>query len=424
METARPTLTPPQITEPAHSEQSNVYIGRQPIFDRQMNIVAYEMLYRDSAENTATITCQNESTSAVILNLITEFGFETATGNKTAFINLTSDYLNGSKTVHLPANKVVLEILEDTVVDKPLIEGLNKLKAQGFSLALDDFVYSTEWDPVLPLVDYIKVEIPVLSRTEIKEHVSRLKALKVKLLAEKIESEEEYLFLLDCGFDLFQGYFLEKPRVIEGRTISANNLTILSLLSDLNNDEIEVEDLVKSISSDVSLCYKILRYINSAHFGLARTVDSIHDAITFVGLKKLKNWATLITMSRACARPGDIMQLTLTRAYMCEHLAKQLKVSDSRQCFFVGLLSTLDILLGAPMEQVLESLPLSTDNKNAIMHFTGHTGEILDCVSAYEKCDWNRISAIGLNVTPAQLRDCFISALNDTNTNIGITADN
>jgi len=273
---------------PDQENQSTVYIGRQPIFDRDMNIFAYELLYRDSNENRATITCQNAATTTVILNLITEFGFTAATGNKIAFINLSKDFLTGEKPIQLPSKKVVLEILEDTIVDDALINGLQKIVDRGFTLALDDFIYSSEWDPVLPLVDYIKVEIPLLTREEIKNHVTQLKKYNVKLLAEKIESEEEYDFLLACGFDLFQGYFLAKPKVIEGKTITANKLTILSLLSDLNNDAIEIRDLVKSISNDVSLCYKILRYINSAHFSLVRKVDSIREAITYVGLKKLK----------------------------------------------------------------------------------------------------------------------------------------
>ena len=214
-------------------DQSTVYIGRQPIFDREMNIVAYELLYRDSSKNRASIICQNASTTTVILNLITEFGFTAATGNKTAFINLSKEYLTGEIPVNLPSKKVVLEILEDTIVDDALINGLEKLVDQGFSLALDDFIYSGEWDPVLPLVDYIKVEIPLLSSEEIKNHVTQLRKYNVKLLAEKIESEEEYDFLHACGFDLFQGYFLAKPKVIEGKIIPANKLTIISLLAEI-----------------------------------------------------------------------------------------------------------------------------------------------------------------------------------------------
>ncbi len=396
-------------------EHPTVYIGRQPIFDREMNIFSYELLYRDSRENRANVTSQNASTTNVILNLITEFGFAVATGNKIAFINLSKDYLTGESKVPLPAKKVVLEILEDTIVDDDLIVGLNKLIAEGFSLALDDFVYSSEWDPVLPLVDYIKVEIPALNRTEIKAHVSQLRKYNVKLLAEKIETQEEYEFLHDCGFDLFQGYFLAKPKVMEGKTISANKLTMLSLMSDLNNDEIEFEDLVKSISNDVSLCYKILKYINSAHYALRRKVDSIHDAITYVGLKKLKHWAMLITMSNISSRPDDLMQLTMSRAFMCEQIAKQLGEKDSQHFFSIGLLSTLDILLGMPMKQVLTDLPLSSEIQDSLMRFDGDAGKVLECVVAYEKGDWDKIADLDIGLDAEQLCDCFFNAMSEVN---------
>lgn len=402
-----------------HEEsQSNIYIGRQPIFDRKMNVVAYELLYRDSSENQATINCQNTSTTTVILNLITEFGFTTATGNKTAFINLSKDFLTGVLPIYLPSDKVVLEILEDTVVDDALIAGLQQLKKQGFTLALDDFIYASEWDPVLPLVDYIKVEIPALSKEEIKQHVTRLKKYNVKLLAEKIESEEEYNFLHDCGFDLFQGYFLERPEVIKGKTISPNKLSILSLLAKLSNENIDVDDLVKSISSDVSLCYKMLRHLNSAYYSLERKIESIHEAITYVGIKKLKHWATLIALSNISDKPDDYMQLTMVRAYMCELIAVQNGEKDTQTFFSVGLLSTLNTLLGLPMQQILESLPLSKDMQDALLHYKGETGKVLECAKAYEHGDWDKIDQLKPNLSPIQLRGCFFRAIQITNNNI------
>lgn len=403
---------------PDQENLSTVYIGRQPIFDRKMNIFAYELLYRDSNKNSANITCNNTATTTVILNLIIEFGFSAATGNKTAFINLSDDLLTGDSPVQIPAEKSVLEILEDTIVDEVLISNLQKLIDQGFSLALDDFIYSSKWDPVLPLVDYVKVEIPLLTEEEVKQHVTLLKKYDVKLLAEKIESEEEYDFLYKCGFDLFQGYFLAKPKIIKGKTIPVNKLVIMSLLSDLNNNEIKIEDLVASISKDVSLCYKILRYINSAHYALARKVESINEAITFVGMKKLKQWAALIAMSNISNKSDDLMQLSMTRAYMCEQIAKQLGEKDHQHFFYIGLLSTLDILLGLPMSQILETLPLSSDIQTAIMHFDGQAGKVLECSIAYEKADWDKINSLIPDIKPEQLRHSFFNAIQQTNNSI------
>lgn len=397
---------------------SDIFIGRQPIFDRELNLFAYELLYRDSYENRALVKDQNQSTSEVIINLITDFGFDRVTGNNTAFINLSRDFLTGNKPLPLPHNKVVLEVLEDTVVDVELIEGLEKLSSEGFSIALDDFIYSPEWDPVLPLVDYIKVEIPLLTSEEIQNHVARLKKYNVKLLAEKVESEEEYEFLQQCGFDYFQGYFLAKPKVLTGKTISPNKLKMISLLSDLNNSEIEIDKLVESISNDVALCYKVLRYINSAHYALTRKVESIRQAITYVGLKKLRQWASLIIMSKLNDQSIELMQQAMIRAHMCEQIAKQTEKADTQSYFSVGLLSTLDALLGQPMKQVLKTLPLSKEIQGALLHYKGDTGKVLQCAIAYENADWEGTSHI--NISATQLRDCFFNALTYANNNLSL----
>ncbi len=404
------------MSDSDQTADNQVFIGRQPIFDRHLDIYSYELLYRGSGHNQADVSDQNQSTSSVIINLISEFGFDAATGGKIAFINLSQDFLTGEIPVVLPPERVVLEILEDTVVDDNLLAGLKKLVDQGFSLALDDFIYSREWEPVFPLVDYIKVEIPALSRDEIRLHVEKLKKLNVKLLAEKIESEEEYRFLLDCGFDLFQGYFLAKPRVLTGKTIPANKLSMLELLAELNDENTDTDKLVGSISADVSLCYKMLRYINSAHFALNRKIDSIDEAITYVGLKKLRHWATLITLSGMNDKPDELMKQTIIRANMCKSLAQRLDRPNVQQYYSVGLLSTLDALLDVPMEAVLESLPLSNDIKFALMDHSGEAGEILHCAIAYENADWAETRKIDLQ--PADIRQCFFKAVAESNSSI------
>ena len=392
---------------------TDVFIGRQPIFDRDQKLFAYELLYRESENNCAIITDPNVSTSEVIINSLTEFGFDALVGNSLAFINLTKDFLTGNKPLPLPIDHVVIEILEDVEVDDDLINGLKKLSADGFSLALDDFIYTEKWDAVLPLVDYIKVEIPLLTDDEVKQHVARLKQYDVKLLAEKIESEEEFLFLHDCGFDYFQGYFLARPKVFKGKSIPANKLTLLKLLVDLNDNEISAERLVEDISNDVSLCYKILRYINSAHFALNRKVESIHEAIIYVGLKKLRHWASLITLSSLNDSSSELLQLAMIRAHMCEQIAGHSGNSDTQNSFSAGLLSTLEALLCLPMNEILKSLPISNELRVALLEHEGATGEILKCTIAYEQGDWE--NAAYKQVSTTQLKDSYFSALSFSN---------
>jgi len=403
------------------TSHSDIFIGRQPIFDRNLNLFAYELLYRNSEENSATVTDQSQSTSEVIINLVTNFGFDVVTGGHTAFINLSKDFLTGKKPLPLPHDKVVLEVLEDTIVDQELIDGLKKLSSENYTIALDDFVYSEEWEPVLPLVDYIKVEIPMLSNDEIKSHVAKLKKYDVKLLAEKVETEAEYDFLHECGFDYFQGYFLARPKVLSGKTIPPNKLTMILLLSDLNNTAIEIDKLTETISNDVSLCYKILRYINSAHYALPRNVSSIREAITYVGMNELRRWASLITMSNLSAQStqaSEMMQQTIIRANMCEQIAEHIGVSDTQVYFSVGLLSTLDALLGLPMEEILTTLPLSDEMLEALVSYDGDVGKVLKCAVAYENADWEEANRSDLSAT--QLRDCFFNALSRSNNSLSM----
>ena len=403
------------------TSHSDIFIGRQPIFDRDLNLFAYELLYRNSEENSATVTDQSQSTSEVIINLVTNFGFDVVTGGHTAFINLSKDFLTGKKPLPLPHDKVVLEVLEDIIVDQELIDGLKKLSGENYTIALDDFVYSEEWEPVLPLVDYIKVEIPLLSNDEIKSHVAQLRKYDVKLLAEKVETEAEYDFLHECGFDYFQGYFLARPKVLSGKAIPPNKLTMILLLSDLNNTAIEIDKLTETISNDVSLCYKILRYINSAHYALPRNVSSIREAITYVGMNELRRWASLITMSNLSAQStqaSEMMQQTIIRANMCEQIAEHRGVSDTEVYFSVGLLSTLDALLGLPMEEILTTLPLSDEMLEALVSYDGDVGKVLKCAVAYENADWEEANRIDLSAT--QLRDCFFNALSRSNNSLSM----
>lgn len=388
---------------------SEIFIARQPIFDRKLRLVAYELLYRDSEINRADIHDQNTSTSEVIISLLTDFGFDSLVGKYPAFINLSKDFLIGNKPLPLPAEHVVLEVLEDIVVDDALITGLKDLRDKGYTIALDDFTYTPEWKPVLPLVDYIKVEVKSLSQPEIKSHVSELKKHDIKLLAEKIESEEEYIFLHKCGFDYFQGYFLAKPRIVKGKTIPLSKLTLLKILADLNDEDIEIDSLVASISNDVSLCYKILRYINSAHFALERKVDSIHEAITYVGLKKLKHWASLFTLSSLNESSSELIQLSIIRAHMCEQIAISSGYTDTEVYFSAGLLSTLNALLGMHMPEILISLPLSETLRDALLKNKGSLGEALSCVHAYEKAEWEDAHYKSLDTF--QIRQCYFEAV-------------
>lgn len=371
------------------SEQAEVYIGRQPIFDRDLNVYAYELLFRRGGNSAGHLTDGTQATAEVIVNTFTEFGLDQVVGHHPAFINLTTDFILGKNPLPLPPDRVVLEVLEDVTVDAQLVQGVERLAGQGFTIALDDFVYDDKWLPLLRLCDIVKVEVPVLDEQRIREHLQILRKYPVKLLAEKIETREEFEHLKDLGFDLFQGYFLARPKTLRSTRIPSNQVNILRLIARLNKPGVNMDQLEDIIRTDVSISYKILRYINSASFSLPRKVESVRQAIVFLGMDAMKRWASLIAMSELHTSPSELFRLALVRARMCEHLAGARSLPNTDTYFTLGLFSALDALLGLPMAAVLNELPLDDELKSALLTHAGVMGGILQCTLAYEQPDWD-----------------------------------
>ena len=386
----------------------DIFIGRQPIYDRSLEVYAYELLYRGSEQNRAVVVDGDQATSRVIMNAFMEIGLNQLVGQRHAFINLTRSFLVDRDMI-LPADKVVLEVLEDVVVDEPLIRGVRRLREQGYRIALDDFTLREELLALVDLADIIKIDVMALKRAAVREHVSRLRRYKTVLLAEKVETREDFEFCRRLGFDYFQGYFFCRPSVIKGQGVPANRIALLRLLSELHNPDADVRRLEELISHDVSLSYKLLRYMNSAFFSLPNKIESIHRAVVFLGMQVIKVWVTVIALSGIDDKPHELITTLLVRAKMCELLASAMR-SDSPEIFFtVGLFSALDALLDAPMDRILESLPLSDEIERALLYQDGPLGQVLRCALAYERGDWD--AATCRDLERAIIRDAYLGAL-------------
>ncbi len=298
----------------------NIFIGRQAIFDRKMATYAYELLYRENSSGGANVTDGEMASSCVMLNTFVEIGLENVVGSHLAFINLTRGFFTDEPYVPFEKNQVVLEILEDVEVDQRLVEAVAKLAAEGYCIALDDYEFEPHWDPLLPYVSIIKVEVPAVDRQCIKSQIQELRRHNVKLLAEKVETEEEHQFYLDLGFDLFQGYYFSRPQIIQGKRLAENQLVILQLLASLNDPTMTIDNLERVIAQDAALSYKILRHINSAAVALPRKLDRIGEAVVYLGLQQIRTWANLIALSRTGDKPQELLCSALVRAYMCEQL--------------------------------------------------------------------------------------------------------
>ena len=388
---------------------SDIFIGRQPIYDRKLSVYAYELLFRDNTDNAAAVVDGDSATSNVLVNTFMELGLDNIVGSRPAFINLTRSFFTDQQVISLPRERVVLELLEDIEPDEEVVKGVRRLSEQGYTIALDDFIYHESLQPLVDLADIIKIDIMALDRGEVRDHVQQLRKYSTRLLAEKVESREEHEFCMDLGFDYFQGYFLAQPKVIRGRRLPNNRLAILELMGRLQDPEITFDDLQELISSDPGFCYRILQYVNSAARGLNQEVDSIHRAITLLGLQAIKDMATMLSMARIDNKPTELVVTAMLRAKMCECLATEQHEDTPHTWFTVGLLSALDALMDNSMEEILTQLRLTVEVSDALLHHTGPLGRTLSCVLAYERGWWEHIQCDDLD--RKRISDCYLAAL-------------
>lgn len=372
---------------------SNVFVGRQPIFDKNLNVYAYELLFRSAKDinSSGAIPDGDSATSQTIINSFIEIGLESLVRDKYAAINLTENFIHDIDKIPFSNKQVILEILEDVPVTPELIEAVQKLVDLGYIIALDDYIYNPEHAPLIKLAKIIKIDLMAISKQELVQHFKELKKYDVELLAEKIETFQEFEFCRKLGFDYFQGYFLSKPQIVKGEKLPTNRLTVLNLLSVVNNPESDTDDLAEAINTDVATSYRLLKLINSAAFGLNRKIDSIEQGILLLGRKKLAGWASMLAMNSLDDRPSEILRTTMIRAKMCELFAEKLNAQNLESFFTVGMFSALDLLLQRPLSELLKPLPLSNDIIDALLKREGLLGKVLTSVLAYEVSDWDEV---------------------------------
>lgn len=363
-----------------------VFVGRQPIYDREMRVRAYELLFRSSIENRAAIVDGDEASSEVIHGTFMDLGLDRIAGDKTVFINLTRNLLMSEGILAFPPERVVLEVLEDVEIDDDLLAALRLLNHKGYRIALDDFVYREGPQPLLSMADIVKVDLGQLHNGELEEQVRQLRSHKVQLLAEKVEDREQYTLCRDLGFEYFQGYYLCRPNVVRGRRVTTNRLTVIQLINKLHQPDMDLRDLEQTIANDVSLSYHLLRFINSAYYGLSKPIESIHRAVVYLGRDAIRHWVTLLALRSLKDQPSDVLINALVRARMCQLLAKQGRFLSLQDSFFtVGLFSTLEQVLQAPMAEILGELPMSEEINAALLRQEGVMGEALRCTLAFEQ---------------------------------------
>lgn len=387
---------------------SDVLIGRQPIFDRDREVVGYELLYRDSQVNRAQFVDGHKATSTVLSRAFVEIGIDRLIGDKLAFINLPKTMIRGDLELPAASQQIVLEVLEDVELTDEIVGTLEVLRQRGFQIAMDDIVHIQDIAVVLPLVQIIKYDLMAVNRETLPEQLKSIRHLPLTLLAEKVETNEDFLWCQSLGFHWFQGYFFCKPTIVSEKRIASSAFAIIQLLTKLNSAESSIDELEYLARQDVTLSYKILKVINSAAFGLKTHVTSLKQAINILGMRKLRSLLTFMLADHADDKPAELLQLAFLRGEMGERML-MMAGETSGSGFTVGLFSTLEALLGISMAEILAQVPLSEEIKSALTNRGGKLGQLLSCIEAYEQAHWADVSF--MNLSSEQISSCYWQAV-------------
>lgn len=390
-----------------------IYLGRQPIYDSGFRLEGYELSYHPTdAENTGSLDSEATS-SQVLFDTLNEMGMERLVGSGKAFLSVARDLIVEGylQQAVAPSPQLIFQVSADIVVDMPLVDALHALRSEGYRFLLNNYVENEAYQALLDVAEYVRIDMATTPAVEAHRVITRLRRRGAALIAGNITDQEILESCQALRFNFLQGRHFSQPRLLKFKGISTNHLAVLRLISALNQPDIDIKAVESLIAQDVSLSYKLLRYINSAYFNLSRRVDSIQRAITLLGLRNIRSWATLRSMSAMDGTRNDLQTIALVRAKMCESLAVRLGLSQHEAGFTVGLLSVLDLFAQAPMADVLATLPLDEEINKALLRHEGPLGKVLACALAYERCDWATLATLGLDAE--QVNEVYLAALAD-----------
>jgi EAL and modified HD-GYP domain-containing signal transduction protein len=361
-------------------------IARQPICNTALKVVGFELLYRmNGNQNSAIIDNEDSATIDVLLAAYNDLSIGDVVGNQPAFINFTS-YIIINKLPPLPPKQLVIELLEGQKVTPELIKALKKLRKKGYKIALDDFCLNNETLSLIECADIIKLDVLDQDPEKWKPYIPQLTARGITMLAEKVETYEIYERCKALGFTLFQGYFFSKPKILSGKKMSRNEMSVINLLNKLNSAEVDYNEVVQLITADVGLSYNLLRTVNSGMYALPQKVDSVRQAAVTLGLNHLKNWINLLALGSLDNKPQILINTAMIRAKMCELIGEKItKRRAPEEYFTVGLFSIIDAFFDSPLKILIAKLSLNQEITQALLNKEGIIGHTLQVVVAQEE---------------------------------------
>jgi c-di-GMP-related signal transduction protein len=390
------------------------FLARQPILDRQREIFAYELLFRDGIQN----SCEGsnlEFASRAVLDTSFLIGLEKITEGRRMFVNCPRDFLLQEHILLFPPDAVVVELLETIKPDQQVVEACRHLRRQGYQIALDDFVETPDWAPLIDLASFIKVDFRL---TKLEEQYSlsvRHAGKGIRMLAEKVETPEEFAAGLRMGYSLFQGYFFCRPEMMQHHDLPAFKLAYLDLLRAATASGFDTGVLAEKIKRDASITFRLLRYLNSAAFGFRAEIRSIPHALSLLGERELRKWVAVISVGAlGDGKPDELMIVPLVRGRFCELIAAQAGLGDqTNDLFLLGLLSVMDAILDQPMEEILRDLPVRQEIRDALVSQHGKYRDVLNIAIAVENADWETVNALesALGVPEERLSPLYVSAV-------------
>jgi len=373
---------------------AEIFLGRQPILDDKQQTIAYELLFR-SVDGTSNAEIDDLSaTATVIINTLSQFGLPRVLGKHDGFLNISTSLLLCETIELLPPERIVLEILEDVPINAQILARCQELKDLGFRLALDGFVYRTEYAPLLPLIDFVKIDLTTTPTDKIPALIAQIrKVTTAKIIAEKVEQEEQFLQCKAWGFDAYQGYFYAKPTVIKGKKPQPNHMSLMRMMGLLLSDA-DLSELETLFKNNPSLTLGLLRLVNSVGIGGGRQkIETIRHAIAVLGQKQLMRWVQLLLYAAPDGQVGGALMLQVaSRARLMELIAKKIdtyQANFSDQAFMVGMLSMADAIMQTALTDVLNEIGLSDELKNSILSHEGSLGKLLYFAEQIELGNFN-----------------------------------
>ncbi len=371
-----------------------VFVARQPIFTSHKKIYGYELLFRRSLENSFPNIDGSAATSNLMSNIFFPFEFKELLGDKPGFINFTKKLLLQKTPLLLPKENFVIEVLEDVEPEEKIVSALSLFRDKGFTIALDDFVYHKKYHPMIALSHIIKFDLKATPLTTLFQIVENIRSkYKITLLAEKVETYDEFDLAKEKGFELFQGYFFSKPEVLSTKGISANHVGKLKLINEVAQEDLDIQRVEQLIKNDASISFKLLKFINSAYFNRRNPIDTIKDAVVYLGTGELRKFINFIVLSDLSQnKPNELLRLSAIRASMCEKCGTALKTKYSNdELFTLGLFSSIDAILDCRMAEVLRHIAFSEKMKQALLKKDSEFNTLLKAVVSFEKGDWKNL---------------------------------